>query len=531
MLKRHGCIGLLCALALSIAAVARAQQVPQPVVRMGNAIELADDLWVDFIGTADIRFQFNDNTDFEGDIRDRPPTRDNTATIAHGGTSDVWWMEARFGANMQYRKHLKMQILMENQMVWDGNRIDNGFALGGADTDFDDGRNINCGATGTGCLQRNTWNLERLWIDYTLENTPLRFRVGADLWTTDPAGVLGDDDPRAAVFAKFGDLELSAAIVMQTSSQRIGLTNDNDNIYYTFGAQYDMKPWRFALDGAYFRFRFDQDQDVDTVMIMPSAVGNLGMISFLVQPMFIFGSADSNVPGGEDYDVMAYGFIGQVELNLGRFRPLLAVVYGSGDDDPDDGDLNAFAPLPQTEITLTAGQPQFSVFTNTSTWGARDQFPPAAINMGSGFEFLHSVGNPWSDRPGTGLGGVSTTYSNPGVLTIAPAVKIALLKGHNLNLFYLYRRVMDTEPIEAEIARLNDGIVVSVDESMTHEIGGQYTWTPNPWFDLRLFGSAVVPSKGVEDIASAQICDSTTGRRCEGEDVALYGEVRVRARF
>jgi hypothetical protein len=531
MLKRHGCIGLLCALALSIAAVAGAQQVPQPVVRMGNAIELADDVWIDFIGQGDIRFQFTENTDFEGDIRDRVPVRSNTETVPHIGTGDIWWMEARIGFNMQYRKHLSMQLLLENQMTWDGNRIDNGFDLGGEDTNFADGRNVNCGEDGVGCLQRNTWSLERLWIDYTLENTPLRFRIGADLWTTDPAGVLGDDDPRAAVFAEFGGLELSAAVVKQTTSLRAGLTNDNDDIYYTFGAAYEMKPWRFGVDGAYFRFRFNQEQALDTVLIMPSAVGSMGMFSFLVQPMFIFGSVDSNVLGGADYDVAAFGFIGQVQLDLGKFRPLLAVVYGSGDDDPSDGDLDAFSPFPQREITLSAGQPQFSMFDIAASWGGRDTFPPAVVNLGSGFEFMHTVGNPWNDRIGNGLSpGVSSTYSNPGVLLIAPGVNIALVKGHELDVFYIYRRVMETVSIEQELLA-REGVAVSVDEAMTHELGVVYSWTPSPWFDLRVFGTAVIPSNGVEDIASAQICDNATGARCEGEDVALHGEIRLRARF
>jgi hypothetical protein len=531
MLQRHVCIGLLCALALSLAAVAGAQQVPRPVVRLGNAIEVADDVWVDFIGTADIRYQFTENTDFEGDIRDRPPTRDNTATVAHGGTSDVWWMEARFGFNMQYQKHLKMQLLMENQMVWDGNRIDNGFELGGDDTNFEDGRNVNCGEFGNGCLQRNTWNLERLWIDYTLQNTPLRFRVGADLWTTDPAGVIGDDDPRAAVFAKFGNLELSAAIVMQTEGQRIGLTNDNDDIYYTFGATYDMKPWQFGVNGAYFRFRFDQGNDVDTAIIMPSAVGKAGPFSFLAQPMFVFGSVDSNIPGQPNYDVAAFGFIGQVQMDLGRFRPLLAVVYGSGDDDPADGDLDAFSPLPQREITLTTGQSQFGMFDNAASWGHRDVFPPAAVDLGTGFEFMHTVGNPWNDRPGATLSpGITTTYNNPGVLLIAPGVNISLVKGHELDAFYIYRRVMDSEPLEQELLA-REGVAVNVDESMTHEVGVIYSWTPSPWFDLRVFGTAIIPSEGVKDVASAQVCDNATGARCEGEDIAFTSEVRVRARF
>ena len=129
MLKRYVCMGLICALALSVAAVAGAQTVPQPVVRMGQSIELADDVWVNFIGQGDIRFQSTHNRDFESDIRDRTPSRDNTSTVPHGGSGDIWYMEARFGADMQYKKHLKLRVLMENQMTWDGNRIDNGFTL------------------------------------------------------------------------------------------------------------------------------------------------------------------------------------------------------------------------------------------------------------------------------------------------------------------------------------------------------------------------------------------------------------------
>jgi hypothetical protein len=247
--------------------------------------------------------------------------------------------------------------------------------------------------------------------------------------------------------------------------------------------------------------------------------------------MFIFGTVDTPDPAQPDYDVKAYGFIGKVEANLGRIRPFLAVVYGSGDGDPQDTDLGAFSPLPQREITLTTGSPYFSVLTNSSSWGVRDTFPPATVNLGSGFEFLHSVGNPWSDRVGNGLSpGINTTYSNPGVLLLAPGAKIALMKGHSLDVYYIYRRVMETEPIEQELLN-REGVAVSVDKSMTHELAAQYSWVPSPWFDVRLFGGVVIPDSGVKDIASAQVCDIATGARCKGEDVALHGEIRVRARF
>jgi hypothetical protein len=43
----------------------------------------------------------------------------------------------------------------------------------------------------------------------------------------------------------------------------------------------------------------------------------------------------------------------------------------------------------------------------------------------------------------------------------------------------------------------------------------------------------VIPSDGVKDLASAQDCDFDTPgvQSCDGNDLALYGQVRFRARF
>jgi hypothetical protein len=123
-------------------------------------------------------------------------------------------------------KNLRAQILFEHQQTMDGNTIDNGWS---------DANDVNG-------QQRNTINLERAWIQYDIPNTGLTMEVGARLWTTDAAGVLGDDDPRFALFYKTGNLEFQAAAVIQTESLRFGFENDNDDVYYTFGVDYDMKP-------------------------------------------------------------------------------------------------------------------------------------------------------------------------------------------------------------------------------------------------------------------------------------------------
>jgi hypothetical protein len=542
-MKRILQLSVVGVLTLALAATAVAQQVPTPVTRIGDWVEISNDVFLNIIASTDWRYQFNENTDFEKDIRDRVASRQSLSTTTHNGTGDLLFQESRVGVDFRYRKHLTMQVLFEMESTIDGNRIDNGVDLNGdppATQTFDDGRNLSCSFEGGGgCDQRNTVNLERAWIRYNFPDTPLTFEVGASLWTTDPAGVLGDDDPRFAVFLDLGPLQLSAAAVVQTESLRVGLTNDNDDIYYTFGVAYDLKPFTFGLDVAYFRSRFsgadgggNDGQEHDTVLIQPSVTGSVGPVSFIAQPMLVWGEAEGTTAGGgRNFDVFGYGFIGQVELNLGVVRPFIAVVFGSGDDDPDDRDLDAFSPKPEGEITLTTGSRYFGVFDIAPSWGGRDVFPPAVVNLGTGFEFMHTVGNPWSDRVSP-VADLDTTYANPGILLFAPGVQIFPFKGHEVDVYYIYRRVIETASLEA-LLLANEGVDVNVDESMSHEIGFLYEWAPNPHFDFRVMGAMVIPTDGIEDIASAQDCDADTAglQACDGDTIALYGQLRFRARF
>jgi hypothetical protein len=519
-MKRYVTLVLACALVFAVGSTALAQSVPEPVVRMGDWLELSDEVWVNLIFTTAWTYVTNDNNDFEGDIRDAPSSRDVGSTTVHSGDCDCLWQETRFGADLRYQKNLRMRVLFENQFTMDGNVIDNGWS---------EPNNVNG-------RQRNTVNLERAYIQYDVPNTGLTMEVGARLWTTDAAGVLGDDDPRFALFYKMGNLEFQAAAVIQTESLRFGFNNDNDDVYYTFGVDYDAKPWQFGVHGAYFRYRnlgalaATAGQQVDSVIIMPSVRGQLSIVKFLLQPMLVFGEADRSTAGAAAFgsrgmDIFSWGVIGAVEANLGKFRPFFAFAIGSGDDDPNDDDLEGFAPTPHREITLTTNQAEFSSLEQSPAWGARDVGPPARAPIGVGNEFLHSVGNPFNDRVGDGLSGLSTTYTNAGTFTLVPGVKIFPVKGHEVDVFYAYRAVMESAPLEALIGG------ASVDEAMVHEFSAMYTWSINKHFDIRAVGNLSLAASGGQDVAESVVCNPSTGETCDGEDVALRGEVRFRARF
>src|SRR5207302_421550 len=220
-MKRSTQVALMCVLMLTVASWAAAQgtlQVPSgaavPAVRFGNFLEIGNDVLMHIIATNDFRYNTTTNFDFERKVRDRVNTRSVANSVPQTGESDVFWLLTRFGVDFRYQKSTEVQIVLEQRTNLDGNTSDDRFNStnpGGTDI-F--GRAASTENKGSYC--------KYCWLDHKFECTPLRFRVGLDLWTLDQAGYLGDNDPRFAVFGDFGDLDVMAAAVVQFESQRLG---------------------------------------------------------------------------------------------------------------------------------------------------------------------------------------------------------------------------------------------------------------------------------------------------------------------
>ena len=376
MLKRLTQVVLVGVIVLAVAAMAAAQQTPQPVVRLGNFIEVGNDVFMHIIGSADIRYRTVHNWDFENNVRDRPTSRNPSNTSVHEGDGDILYAELRLGVEARYQKNLSMTLLFEQQQIFDGQLIDDR-----ANTSNPGGTDVFGRAAST---ENPGFHVERFWIDYLFPGTPLRMRVGADLWAQDQAGLVGDDDPRFALFFESGNFGAMAAAVYQFESQRLGLENDNDFIYYTFSGWYNLKPHKFQLDVTYFRDRFQgadtgssaiaprtalgfQGQKHDSVLIMASWSGILGPVRALVQGNLLTGTAKGGTAGlpagvtpGRDYDILAGAVVAYAEADLGIVRPFAGVVFGTADGDPTDRKLHGFATLPVQEITLITATPFFS---------------------------------------------------------------------------------------------------------------------------------------------------------------------------
>src|SRR5215471_20532923 len=272
-------VGILLLIGVSmVAAQARPPEPvgaePQPVVRLGNFIEVGNDVWMHILGTADLRYQASHNFDFEDRVRDRTASRNPLDTREQGGEYTGMWNIIRFGADFRYQKSLNMELLLEERP--------------NVDQSIDRSRfnSTNPGGTdifGRGPVSENNGPaFIDAWIDYKFEGTPLRMRAGWDLSSVDQAGLVGDRDPRISLFGDFAPLDVRLSAVAVYEGQRLGLQHNN-MWYYVLSAGYNLKPHRFQFDVVYFHDRFlGADRQLvlprtsNAFLNLPAGVGFLG---------------------------------------------------------------------------------------------------------------------------------------------------------------------------------------------------------------------------------------------------------------
>jgi hypothetical protein len=561
---------------LGVASIAGAQQAMQPVVRLGNFLEVGNDVFMHIIATADIRYLTVQNRDFEQNVRDLAAAREPNDATTRESEGDITQAELRFGAEFRYQKNLTLYVLFEQQNIFDGNLIDDRH-----NDDNPGGTDVFGRAAAT---ENNGPHIERYWIDYKFSGTPLRMRVGADLWNVDQAGIVGDDDPRFALFGEFGNFDVMAAAVVQFESQRLGLENDNDLIYYTFSAGYNLKPHRFQFDAVYMRDRFGgadlsfprttgggigfQGQKQDPVMLSASWSGQVGPVRGLFQAMGVVGRAQggtaglpgfpAGVPSQRGYDILAGAAVAYAEVDVGIMKPFVAFVIGTPDSNPTDRHLRGFSPAAWQDVTQITGTSWFEHLDTSTNFAGRDFACPARLqgvrrgnapatnpnaigaqvfnaSAPAGTECSHSVTNAFNQRIGQrSHAGIFTPYSSPGTLVIAPGVKLYPLKGHEVVGWYVYRGMLNSSLLEqAFVVGVDPGYRGKFDLAQNHEIGGYWEWTLNPYFDIRLAGNAAIAGKGFQQLADMADCNLQQPgfQACTGKTTALKGEVRFRARF
>ena len=240
-----------------------------------------------------------------------------------------------------------------------------------------------------------------------------------------------------------------AAAVIQFESQRIGLENDNDLIYYTFSAGYNLKPHRFQFDVVYLRDRWAgadlamprvaprrtgigfQGQETDSVLLMASWTGQLGPVRALLQANGVVGRAHGGTAGlpGSRRPYRS----GSMTSWLGQRSPMLKWTWGSCGRlwrghwlrpiaTRRDRELHGFAPASWQDVTQITGAGGLITSIPVRTLpggtmrvrrgcrgcGRQQPLPQAPWRLGrrvsagspAGFECSHSVSNPFNQRLG-----------------------------------------------------------------------------------------------------------------------------------
>ena len=113
-MRRLTQVVLMGVLVLAVASMAAAQ-APVPGVRLGNYIEVGNEVFMRIIALADIRYQTVHNLDFEDKVRDRVASRNPMDTREQSGDYDGLWNIIRFGVDFKYQKNLTAQIVLESR--------------------------------------------------------------------------------------------------------------------------------------------------------------------------------------------------------------------------------------------------------------------------------------------------------------------------------------------------------------------------------------------------------------------------------
>ena len=113
-------IAIVGVLLLAVVSIAGAQEALQPVYRLGNFIEVGNDVFMHLIATVDARIVTVENRDFEKNTRDQVLSRNNNDTASQISDSDAAWFLNRLGVEARFQKNLEIYLLFEHRQFVDG---------------------------------------------------------------------------------------------------------------------------------------------------------------------------------------------------------------------------------------------------------------------------------------------------------------------------------------------------------------------------------------------------------------------------
>ena len=198
----------------------------------------------------------------------------------------------------------------------------------------------------------------------------------------------------------------------------------------------DVDDLLFSDDNSNFAFLEDvtgSAPETDVHYLGAIYEGQMGVLNYFLEGVYRFGEVeDVNAEGTnllmnphmtrDDYDISAYAVSGDLELDLSDsvglgFKPHLGFIYTSGDDDPDDGDLEGYdGALSFQRFTKFGGENTITGDTNIMMGTAVYSFLPGLYGNGTpivagGLSNGTALGTSRADNPGLTMSSIGFTLT------------------------------------------------------------------------------------------------------------------------
>ena len=204
--------------------------------------------------------------------------------------------------------------------------------------------------------------------------------------------------------------------------------------------------------------------------------GHIGPVNVNSAMYYVFGDTAKNTPNKKTETISAGTAFGQLTYPTKYYAPRLAVGYGTGDRDPNDGKATGFDSIFDN---VAFGGGQFSYL-----FGEKIQFGATTVLRGN------------SIYPSLRGANATSQFVNPGVLAINPGIDVAVTPK---TIFELnYNAVWFDHPSSLE--RLTRKKHVST--FVGHEANAGFTYRPflNEQVIVFAGGAVLFPGQGVQDV-------------------------------
>jgi hypothetical protein len=209
-------------------------------------------------------------------------------------------------------------------------------------------------ADGGSSNQTTGLEIKNVYINFRIPDTPLTFDVGAFGITLDKAAyVFSDDTSGIAAYYQADPIKVFL-LYSRLGDGDDGVTftpTDADKDIDLWAATFKFKQEMFevGVNGAWVNTEsrdalttpdpHDDDEDVDLYVFSVDADLSMDMFSAYATALFNAGQ-DDGAADGDGADFKGWLFVAGGSVNLDTFKVGLDFIYATGDDDPDDGDID-----------------------------------------------------------------------------------------------------------------------------------------------------------------------------------------------